>query len=97
MTTTNATAEGTPAIPADLGAMVEQDPNRPGRDRARLVGYGIPVWAIVGHLQGLDGDVAQVAHDYAIPETAVRAAIAYYEEYHAAIVARLAINAAATS
>ena len=55
------------------------DPHRPGRHRARLVEYGVPVWALIAHLQGVDGDTAQTAHDYAIPEEAVRAALTCYE------------------
>ena len=76
--------------------VIEPDPHRPGVDRARLIGYGIPVWAIIGHLKGLDGNVAQTAMDYAIPESAVCAALAYYGEHRRDIDARLEINAAAT-
>jgi hypothetical protein len=53
------------------------------------------VWALIAHLQGLDGDVSAVARDYMIAEDAVLAAIAYYLEHRKAIDARIAINAAA--
>lgn len=55
------------------------DPHRPGRHRARLVRYGRPVWALIMDLQGNDWDVARTARDYALPEAAVRAAVANYE------------------
>jgi uncharacterized protein (DUF433 family) len=75
--------------------LVGPDPNRPGPDRARLVDYGVPVWALIAHLQGLDGDISLVARDYMIPEEAVVAALAYYVEHQEAIDARIAINSAA--
>ena len=68
------------AAPAEAPDLtIALDPHRPGRHRARLVHYGRPVWALIAHLQGNGWDVAQTARDYALPEEAVRAAIAYYE------------------
>lgn len=55
------------------------DPHRRGRHRARLVEFGVPVWALIAHLQGNGWDAAGTAADYDVPEEAVRAAIAYYE------------------
>jgi uncharacterized protein (DUF433 family) len=86
-------AQRTPA--QQMNEMIGPDPHRPGPDRARLIEYGIPVWALIAHLQGLDGDLSQVAHDYEIPEDAVVAALAYYLPHKAAIDTRIAINAAA--
>lgn len=78
-----------------LRDLVEPDPHRPGPDRARLVDDGIPVWALIAHLQGLDGDVSAVARDYMVSEGAVVAAIAYYLKHRSVIDARIAMNAAA--
>jgi hypothetical protein len=87
--------------------LIEPDPNRPGEDRTLLAGTGIPVWAIVAHLQALTGaDVddttdmeamRQAATDYRIDESLVVAAVAYYRAHRHAIDARLARNAAAVS
>ena len=73
------------------------DPHRPGVERARLVEYGVPVWALIGYMGGEDGDVARTAADYRIPEAAVRAALAYYREHREAIDALLATQRAATA
>ena len=50
----------------------------PGVAEARVHGYGIAVWALVGYLKGADGDLRQVAQGFDIPEDAVKAAKAYY-------------------
>ena len=63
----------------ELDLTIGLDPHRPGRHRARLVHYGVPIWALIAHLQGVDGDVNRTAHDYAIPEEAVQSAIDYYQ------------------
>jgi uncharacterized protein (DUF433 family) len=90
---------------ATLLGMVEPDPVRPGVERGKLVGYGIPVWGIIAHLQALtgadvEGDVdpvgiAEAAIDYRIPVEAVVAAIAYYQRHRALIDGLFARNAAA--
>lgn len=72
---------------------IELNPNRPGRAEARVVGYAVPVWALVGYLEAVDGDVAQAAHDYRLPEEAVEAAVAYYRRHKTLIDARLEANA----
>src|SRR5688572_18947524 len=84
---------------------IEPDPHRPGPDRALLAGTGIPVWAIVAHLQALTGHdvhgavpsdaVRQAATDYAVDKELIAAAIAFYREHRDHIDARLARNAAA--
>ncbi len=53
----------------------------------------IPVWAIIGYLEGVDGDVAQTAVAYRVPEEAVEAALAYYRKHQHLIEARLTANA----
>jgi uncharacterized protein (DUF433 family) len=75
--TNTKTRPKTPAEAPDL--TIAFDPHRRGRHNARLVHYGRPVWALIADLQGNGWDVAQTARDYALPEEAVRAAIAYYE------------------
>ncbi len=71
---------------------VEPHPWRGDVAEARLKGSKISVWAIVGHLRTVRGDVDAVASDYQLPREAVEAAIAYYHEHQAAIDARLAAN-----
>lgn len=71
------------------------DPHRPGPAFARLVAYGRPVWAIIAGLQGNRWDVAQTAKDFAIPEEAVRAAIAHYAADPSHIDAWLLLNRSA--
>ena len=73
------------------------DPIRPGVERARLIEYGIPVWALIGDMSRVegeidDGEIARVASDYLIPNGAVRAAVAYYREHRQAIDAFLDSN-----
>lgn len=74
-----------------IAEYIEQHPDRPGKDEARLKQYGISVWAIIGHWRG-DGNAARVAADYEIPTEAVEAALAYYERHKAIIDNRLAAN-----
>ena len=35
------------------------DPHRPSLDEARLVDYGVSVWALIGYLRAVDGDISQ--------------------------------------
>ena len=39
-----------------MKVMVEWDPHRPGPGRARLAGYKVPVWAIIQHIHGINGE-----------------------------------------
>ena len=96
MTTTDTKAPEQPTanVPEPSIAL---DPIRPGVERARLVEYGIPVWALIGHMGARngeveDGDIIQTADDYMIPEEAVRAAVAYYRQHRHAIDAFLDSN-----
>jgi len=65
-----------------------------GRADARLREYGVPVWALIGQLRALSGDVDQVASDYELPREAVEAALAYYRSNKEYIDARLLLNSA---
>jgi uncharacterized protein (DUF433 family) len=82
---------------------IEENPRFPGPARAWLRESGVPVWALVGHLQqALGGDaghptdeqVARVAHDYDLPREAVEAALAYYRRHPRPINELIADNAA---
>lgn len=70
---------------------IEQNPDRPGKDEARLKTYGVSVWAIIGYWKGA-GDLAETAAGYDVPIEAVEAAVAYYERYTALIDNRRAAN-----
>jgi hypothetical protein len=74
--------------PADTGvddalvdAMIEQDPSKPGRHNARFKEYGTHVWAVLGVLRRTNGDIAATAHEWRMPEEAIRAAIRYHERH----------------
>lgn len=77
-----------------IARYIEPNPHKGGLAEARLVDYGIAVWALIAYWQGVQGDAAQVANDYDIPREAVEAALAYYRRHQNVIEARLAANAA---
>lgn len=77
-----------------IARWIEQDPYRPGLGEARVIGYGVPVWALVGYRLMVEGDADRVAQDYDLPREAVVAALAYYRRHRAVIDARIAANAA---
>ena len=56
------------------------DPDSVARriDAARLVDSAVPVWALIGYLDAVNGDKQQVAQDYDVSLEAVEAAIAFY-------------------
>jgi uncharacterized protein (DUF433 family) len=76
---------------------VAEDPDWSDPVEARIAGYGVPVWALIGYLRAVDGDLARTAQDYDVPEEAVRAAVAYYRRHQRAIDARLIENSATTA
>jgi len=62
-----------------IARYIEKDPERPWSGSERLVDYHTPVWALIGYYNhAAKGDIAQVAHDYDVPEEAVEAALAFY-------------------
>ncbi|MBI3978664.1 MAG: hypothetical protein HY331_10820 [Chloroflexi bacterium] len=69
--------------------------HRPGPEEARLIGYGVSVWALLGYWHALDHDVDLVATDYDVPREAMEAALAYYGRHKALIDARHTSDAAA--
>lgn len=74
---------------------IEQNPDRPGKDEARLKTYGISVWAIIGYWKASNGDRSETAAGYDVPIEAVEAAVAYYNRNREIIDARLDANLAA--
>lgn len=80
-----------------IARYIELNPNRPGLDEARIVDYGIAVWALIGYLRAAGGDAARVAADYAVPPEVVEAAQAYYRRHPALIDARIDANRAEIS
>lgn len=83
MATTRPTEEPTQIDDAALDAMVAEDPNEPGRHYARLVDTGHHVWVVLASLQRTHGDFAETMADWQISESAVRAAVRYYERHRA--------------
>lgn len=82
-------------VESDLIARhIVDDPYRPGPAEVRLADSGVSVWAIIGYLPTVNGDVERAARDYDIEPDAVRAAIAWYHQHKTAIDERLAANAA---
>ncbi len=69
----------------DLGLIREYIDESPGVLEARIRGYGVAVWALVGYLEGANVDIDDVAAGFEIPRDAVRAAHAYYECHRSAI------------
>lgn len=76
-----------------LARYIEEDPDSPGAADARLMNFGVPVWAIIGYLPAVGHQPHKVAAAYRLPEEAVRAALAYYQRHRCAIDARIAANA----
>ena len=89
MATTDAAQQARPDDAAGPDVTIALDPHRPGIQRARLVAYGVPVWALIGYMgrEGIDDEteVERTAHDYSLPIEAVRAAVAFYREHACAI------------
>lgn len=77
-----------------IARWIEPHPHKPDPAEAVLIQYCISVWALIGYLEGADGDVAEVADAYCVPAEAVEAALAYYRKHQHLIEARLAANAA---
>ena len=76
-----------------IAKYIEPHPSKPGVSNAWLTtDRHVPVWALIGHLDVVEGDVDQVARDYGVPREAVDAALAYYERHKASIDARLTLN-----
>lgn len=75
-----------------IGRYLEPNPNQPWLAEAWLTGYHVRVWALVGALPSVDGDLARLARAYDVPVEAVQAAMAFYRRHKCLIDARLAEN-----
>ena len=71
---------------------IELNPHRPGLDEAWIKDYGIPVWSLIEYVHAAHGDIARTAAAYEIPQEAVEAAVAYYEQHRILIDARISAN-----
>jgi uncharacterized protein (DUF433 family) len=78
-----------------IAKYIDPDPHGYGPAEARLLRYGVSVWALIGALPAANDDIVQVAADYDLPLEAVEAAVAYYRHHRALIDARLLLNRAA--
>ncbi len=75
-----------------IARYIEPNPNKPGLDEAWLADSAVSVWALIGYLRAVGGDIEQVANDYEVPREAVEAAIAYYRKHKELIDNRIAAN-----
>lgn len=76
-----------------IARYIELNPNRPGIDHARLKGFGVSVWALIGYLeQAARGDIDRVAFNYDVPVEAIKAAVAFYRRHPAVIDACITAN-----
>jgi uncharacterized protein (DUF433 family) len=64
-----------------IAPYIVENPCKPGRANARLIDYGIAVWASIGALEAAHNNIAEVAADYELPPDAIKAAIAFYQRY----------------
>lgn len=53
---------------------------------------GVPIWALIGYLEAVEGDLDRAARDYEISRDAVEAAVAYYRRNRDVIDARIEAN-----
>jgi len=82
----------------DAQALIEKhilwDSDWSTADEARVKGYGMNVWVLVGQWQMENGDISEVAKAYAVPDEVVEAALAFYRRHKKVIDARLTLNRA---
>ena len=71
---------------------IEPHPWKRGVEEARLIDSKVSIWALMGYLRMVGGDVSAVAEGYNVPRDAVEAALAYYCQHRILIDARLAAN-----
>ena len=72
---------------------IEPHPHKAGLAEVVLAEYYVPIWALIGTLRMVDGDIAEVAEGYDLPREAVEAAVAYYQQHQEVIDDRLTANA----
>jgi len=75
-----------------IAAHIDPDPGGHGVSEAVTRERNVSVWALIGYLEAVEGDIEKLASGYCLPIDAARAAIAFYGRYRQAIQARLLIN-----
>lgn len=80
-------------LEALIKARLEPNPHK-SSDPAEVIirDSGTPVWAIVGYLPAVNGDLEEVAKDYGVDLEAILAAVAYYLNHQQLIDWRLVQN-----
>jgi uncharacterized protein (DUF433 family) len=73
---------------------IELVPDWGSEDDARIKGRGVQVWALIGALDGDEGNAEKVARKYRLPFEAMEAALAYYRLHKDATDCRLAAHRA---
>lgn len=71
---------------------IELPPDDPVNSEARTREEGIPVWALVGYVEAVEGDLELVVQDYDIPRDRVKAALLFFFLHMDAISARIQEN-----
>ncbi len=59
-----------------IARYIERNLDKPAVYDARLNPYGVSVWAIVGRLEAVAGDIDAAAVEYDVPRAAIEAAVA---------------------
>lgn len=77
---------------AAFARYIEENPYKPGVANARLVEFGMAIWAFAGPLEADGNDPERVANDYELSREQVEAAIAYYQHHRDVIDDRRAAN-----
>jgi uncharacterized protein (DUF433 family) len=75
-----------------IAEYIDADPHGYGVAEARLRQGGVSVWALVGHLPGVDYNLKQLAKEFAVADEAVEVAMAFYWRHRSLIDARIAMN-----
>jgi uncharacterized protein (DUF433 family) len=75
-----------------LAMHTSPDPAGRGKAYAVVMPSGIPIWALIGALPGVENEPREVARAYDISEAEMDAALAYYRRYRKYIDAVLLLN-----
>ena len=75
-----------------IAAHIDPDPGGHGVSEAVTRERNVSVWALIGYLEAVEGDLEKLASGYCLSVDAARAAVAFYGRYRQAIQARLLIN-----
>jgi len=72
-----------------IARWIRPHPHRSGPEDVVVDESFVPVYALIGYLPVVGGDLRQVAGAYDVPVEAVEAAVAYYHRHRAIIDARI--------